>query len=153
MVFVRRRGWEGHEKVNFATLELGVGRNNDDLGNDAVLGGGRRWFLKDVFGVSLHDVAGFDGAGEFLDAAVGVHYADNVESSAWENAGDATPDAAPHAFFFFFFFCWCLNSHREKEREQKKNNKKECGGWIEKEGGEWRVERERLVLRWCAFKF
>lgn len=102
VLFGRRRG-EGHEEVNLAALEVGVGRDDDDLGNDAVLGGGGGRLLEDVLGVCLHDVAGLDGAADFLDAAVGVHYADYVQGPAWENAGDATPDAVSHAFFFEFF--------------------------------------------------
>lgn len=82
---------EGHEEVNLAALEVSVGRDHDDLGNDAILGGGRGWFLEHVFGVRLHDLAGLDGAADFLDAAVGVHYADYVECSTWKNARDATP--------------------------------------------------------------
>jgi len=91
---------EGHEEVNLAALEVSVGRDDDDLGNDAVLGGGRGWLLEHMFGVRLHDLAGLDGAGDFLDAAVGVHYADYVQCSAWKNARDATPYGVSHYFLF-----------------------------------------------------
>ncbi|KAH1208308.1 hypothetical protein GmHk_15G043149 [Glycine max] len=101
VVLFRRRRGERHEEVNLAALELCVGRDDDDLGNDAVLGGGGGRLLEDVLGVCLHDVAGLDGAADFLDAAVGVHYADYVQGPAWENAGDATPDAVSHAFSQF----------------------------------------------------
>jgi len=91
---------ERHEEVNLAALEVSVGRNHDDLGNDAVLGGGRGWLLEHVFGVRLHDLAGLHGAADFLDAAVGVHYTDYVQCSAWKNARNATPYAVSHYFFF-----------------------------------------------------
>lgn len=80
----RRRRRHRHEEVNLATLELGIGRDGDDLRNDAVVRGRRRGrFLEEVLGVSLHDVAGSDGAADFLHAAVGVDDPDDVECTAW----------------------------------------------------------------------
>lgn len=91
----RRRRRQRHEEVDFAALELGVGRHDDDPRAHTGLRRRRR-LLQDVFGVQLHDLGRRDGAADFLDAAVGVDDSDNVERAAWQNARDAAPDRAFH---------------------------------------------------------
>lgn len=94
-----RAGFLGRrEEVNLAALELGVGRDDDDLGDDGavVVGGGGGGFLEDVLGIGVHDVTCGDGAGDLLDAAVGMDDSDDIECAAWKNARDATPYAVLH---------------------------------------------------------
>lgn len=81
-------GREGHEEVNLTTLELGLRWDDDDLGESGggvVVGGGGGGAgpLEDVFGVGFHDVAGLDGATDFFHVAIGVDYANHIQSSTW----------------------------------------------------------------------
>ena len=108
LLWRRRREW--HEEVNLPTLELCVGWHHHDLWDptaDAAFGGirgGGARLLEDVFGVCLHNITGLDGATDFFYSAIGVHYADHVESPTWEDARDAAPYAVSHGFFFPPFF-------------------------------------------------
>lgn len=108
LLLCRRSRREWHEEVNLATLELSVGWHHHDLVDPAAdaggIGGGRAWLLEDMFGVCLHDITGLDGAADFFYSAIGVHYADHVESPTWEDARDAAPYAVSHGFFFPPFF-------------------------------------------------
>nr|GMD05284.1 hypothetical protein Iba_chr06bCG5160 [Ipomoea batatas]GMD10287.1 hypothetical protein Iba_chr06eCG4830 [Ipomoea batatas] len=78
--FLRRRRQHRDEEVNLAALEMSLRRDHDDLGARALVavddGAGRR-LLKDVFGVHFHDLRRRDVAGNLLDSAVGVHYANH----------------------------------------------------------------------------
>lgn len=65
--------------------------------------------------MSFHDLAGCNGAADFLHMAIGVNYSNNVKSAAWENARDAALDCVLHGSFFL---CNC-NSHREEEEEEE----------------------------------
>lgn len=87
----------GDEEVDAAALELGVGRDDDELlGGAPDAGGGPRGGER-VVGVSGEDGAGGDRAAELVDVAAEVDDADDVERSAGEDAGQAAPQAVAHA--------------------------------------------------------
>ena len=83
VVFVGRWRRQRHEEVNLAALEKRVGRDDNDLRNDAVLCGRGGWLLEHVLGVCLHDVAGLDAPTDLFHAPIRVHYAYYVECSTW----------------------------------------------------------------------
>ena len=94
---VGRQGRRGDEEVDAAALELGVGRDDDELlGGAPDAGGGPRGGER-VVGVSGEDGAGGDRAAELVDVAAEVDDADDVERSAGEDAGQAAPQAVAHA--------------------------------------------------------
>jgi len=66
--------------------------------------------------VCLHDIPGLDGACEFLNSAIGVHYANDVESPTWEDARDATPYAVYHGFLPPFFSIDVFSSEDNGQR-------------------------------------
>jgi len=80
-----RGGRDGHEEVYLAALEVGVGRDDHELGA-AALAGGSRGLSQHVLGISLQDFSGFDGSANLLDTAVRMNDPDHVQGSAWENA-------------------------------------------------------------------
>ncbi|GER31790.1 plant invertase/pectin methylesterase inhibitor [Striga asiatica] len=82
-----------HEEIYLPPPELRVRRDHDD----PVAGGGRRrrrggGLLEDVLGVELQDLRRRDGAAKFLDAAVGVHYSNNVEGPTRQYARNAASE-------------------------------------------------------------
>ncbi|KAL4369414.1 hypothetical protein GQ457_05G028670 [Hibiscus cannabinus] len=97
-LFGCRREW--YKEINLPALELGLGRDDDDFRDHAVIGSGGGGFLKYVLRVSLHDVSGFDGAGDFFDTAIGVYDSNHIEYSAGKNARDAAPYCVLHGSSF-----------------------------------------------------
>lgn len=106
----------GHEKVDLPTLELRVGRHRHYLRDDPFFRG-RGGLLQYMLGMGLHDLAGGNGAADFLNMAIGVYYPDHVESPAWKNARDAAPDRVLHDSSL-------CNSHREREEEEEEEERK-----------------------------
>lgn len=100
-----RREW--HEEINLTALEVGFRWDDDDLGEGGggVVGGGGRGgrLFEDVFGMGFHDVGSFDGAADFFDVAIGVYYANHIQSSTWKNARYAASYAIFHCLCVFFF--------------------------------------------------
>ncbi|KAE8706083.1 hypothetical protein F3Y22_tig00110407pilonHSYRG00072 [Hibiscus syriacus] len=57
------------EEINLAALEHCVRRDDDNIRDHAIVGG-RGGYLEDVLRVSLHDLAGHDGAADLFNVAI-----------------------------------------------------------------------------------
>ncbi|GKV09533.1 hypothetical protein SLEP1_g21019 [Rubroshorea leprosula] len=83
----RGQGNYRDQEVDAATLELGVGREDEDF-TAVALGAG---FAENVVRIGLEDVGGRDRTGNLLDIAVEVNYSDQIESTAGKNTAQTAP--------------------------------------------------------------
>ncbi|KAK8642055.1 hypothetical protein V6N13_011417 [Hibiscus sabdariffa] len=82
--FMGCRG-QRQEEINLPALEHCVRRDDDNVWDHAIggRGGGN---LEDVFRVSLHDIAGHDGAADLFNVPIGMYYSNHIQRSARQNA-------------------------------------------------------------------
>lgn len=135
------RHW--HEEVNLSALQLSIGWNNHDLGDDTVVIG-RRWggLLEDVLRVGLHDLAGPDCAADLFDFAITVYDSNHIQSSTWQNARDAAPDGVFHGCCFFLLISLSPKvSLIEREREEEEEEEEKKG-----RSREWKRMRKKSLF-------